>query len=165
MTFHEEIEVEQSPQSVFRFASDFRNLPKWDPSIVKVEQTSPGPLGLGSTFAVSLRFLGMPTTLSYVVESYDAPRTAVLRATSATTTAVDTVSVEPTARGARLTWHAEITLHGVLGWFDPIARWLFAGSVREAVSKLAACLAALPKPVRRSSQRAAPTSRRRVASA
>lgn len=32
--------------------SDFSNTPKWSPDIVEMKQTSPGPLGLGSTLLI-----------------------------------------------------------------------------------------------------------------
>jgi hypothetical protein len=43
--------IERSPAEVFRFvATDhFQNHPKWDPAVTAITQTSPGPMGVGTT--------------------------------------------------------------------------------------------------------------------
>jgi hypothetical protein len=43
--------IERPPADVFRFvATDhFQNHPKWDPAILSITKTSPGPMGVGST--------------------------------------------------------------------------------------------------------------------
>jgi carbon monoxide dehydrogenase subunit G len=43
--------IERPPAEVFRFiATDhFQNHPKWDPAITAITQTSPGPMGVGTT--------------------------------------------------------------------------------------------------------------------
>jgi Polyketide cyclase / dehydrase and lipid transport len=43
--------IERSPAEVFRFvATDhFQNHPTWDPAVTAITQTSPGPMGVGTT--------------------------------------------------------------------------------------------------------------------
>jgi hypothetical protein len=43
--------IERPPAEVFRFvATDhFQNHPKWDPAVTSITQTSPGPIGVGTT--------------------------------------------------------------------------------------------------------------------
>ena len=43
--------IERPPAEVFRFvATDhFQNHPKWDPAVTSITQTSPGPMGVGTT--------------------------------------------------------------------------------------------------------------------
>jgi Polyketide cyclase / dehydrase and lipid transport len=43
--------IERPPAEVFRFvATDhFQNHPKWDPAVTSITQTSPGPMGAGTT--------------------------------------------------------------------------------------------------------------------
>jgi hypothetical protein len=43
--------IERPPAEVFRFmATDhFHNHPKWDPAVTAITQTSPGPMGVGTT--------------------------------------------------------------------------------------------------------------------
>lgn len=43
--------IDRPPADVFRFVATeyFANHPKWDPSVVEMVQTSPGPMGVGTT--------------------------------------------------------------------------------------------------------------------
>ena len=43
--------IQRPPAEVFRFvATDhFQNHPKWDPAVTSITQTSPGPIGVGTT--------------------------------------------------------------------------------------------------------------------
>jgi Polyketide cyclase / dehydrase and lipid transport len=43
--------IERPPAEVFRFVATehFQNHPKWDPAVVSITKTSPGPMGVGTT--------------------------------------------------------------------------------------------------------------------
>jgi hypothetical protein len=43
--------IERPPAEVFRFVATehFQNHPKWDPALTSITQTSPGPMGVGTT--------------------------------------------------------------------------------------------------------------------
>ena len=43
--------IERPPTQVFRFVvtEHFQNHPKWDPAVTSITQTSPGPMGVGTT--------------------------------------------------------------------------------------------------------------------
>jgi carbon monoxide dehydrogenase subunit G len=140
MLFVETIDVPTPAATVFDFVSDFNNLPKWDPTIVRVEQTVPGPVQRGTTYIVVLSFLGIETTMHYLVDEYAAPTRAVLRGTAATVLATDTVTVEPRATGSRAIWKAEIELAWPVRLLDPIVRLFFAPTVAQAIVNLKAAL-------------------------
>jgi len=50
-----EIEVEgtfeQSPDHVFDYLADFRNMPGWNQNVLSMEKTSPGPVSVSTTFS------------------------------------------------------------------------------------------------------------------
>ena len=50
-----EVEINASPERVFRVFEDAESWPKWFKEIVNVEWTSPQPLGVGSTRTVTLK--------------------------------------------------------------------------------------------------------------
>ena len=50
--------VARSPEEVFDFLVDFRNEPQWEPNCQKVEKTSDGPIGQGTTFRAQMKGLG-----------------------------------------------------------------------------------------------------------
>jgi hypothetical protein len=43
--------IERPPAEVFQFVATehFQNHPKWDPAVTSITQTSPGPMGVGTT--------------------------------------------------------------------------------------------------------------------
>jgi hypothetical protein len=49
--------VDRPPAEVFRFVAvdHFVNHPRWDPDVVEMHQTSPGPVGVGTTATVVRR--------------------------------------------------------------------------------------------------------------
>lgn len=148
MRFTETIEVPKPPRQVFGFAADFRKLGRWDPSVERSRLVSPGEPRVGSTFEVTLRFLGIPNTLVYRVEEWDPPRRVVLRAETWAAEVTDRILVEPARGGSRLTWEADIRFRGPLVCLDPLARLGFAPTVEAAVRNLAQALRRLPAPTR-----------------
>jgi len=141
--FREVIDTKARPAAAFAFLADFNNLPAWDPSIVSVQQLGRGRIGVETRFRVTLRFLGVASTLDYRVEAYEPNRRAVLVGTTAVVTATDTVLVVPRRGGCRVTWDADIRFVSPLRLLDPVFAWLFAGSVRSAVANLRRALATL----------------------
>jgi carbon monoxide dehydrogenase subunit G len=147
MLFVEVIDVPRPPAAVHAYVADFKNLPRWDPTIIRVEQTSPDPVAAGTTYVVVLEFLGSETTMHYVVKTFEPPARAVLEGKSESATAIDTVEIEPTSDGSRLTWRAEIDLAWPGKLLAPLLKLLFRPSVREAVANLRARLLELPEGV------------------
>ena len=145
MRFKEVIDTTAAPAAAFPFLSDFNNLPAWDPTIVRVEQLTAGPISVKTRLRVTLRFLGVESALDYRVEEYEPNRRAVLVGTAATVTATDTVLVEPRRGGCRVTWDADIRFAGPLRILDPVFAWLFASSVRSAITNLRRELDKLPR--------------------
>lgn len=104
-----------SPLSVadaFTFMADMRLYPSWDPSIVRAVQVvghGPGPdaqcdLTVGLWFGLA--------TLRYRVTSFEPPRSMVIEARNRWVSSYDVVTVEPSSTGSRVTYDAELTLHG-----------------------------------------------------
>jgi hypothetical protein len=53
-----ELEIARSPEDVFDAWADLRQDMRWHPQAVRVEQTSPAPLGRGSIFAAEYTGMG-----------------------------------------------------------------------------------------------------------
>jgi len=136
MIFEAVIDAPGRPSDVHRFVSDFSNLPRWDPTVISVERTSPGATRLGSTYRVVLRFLGARSEMDYRVEEYDPPHRAVLRGVASLAEATDTVVVEPHGTGSRVRWTAEIRFRWPVSLFEPIIRLLFQTSVDAGMRNL-----------------------------
>lgn len=49
-TFENTVTIQRSVQDVFGFLANFENIPKWNYAIVQTRKTSPGPVGVGTTY-------------------------------------------------------------------------------------------------------------------
>lgn len=136
MFFTHTMDVPTPPAAVYAYVADFKNLPRWDPTVKRVEQITPGPIGSGTRYVVVLTFLGSESTMDYVTKEHRPPVRAVLTGVAANAVATDTITVEPTATGSRLTWEAEITLGWPARILDPILKLLYSRDVAKAMANL-----------------------------
>ena len=77
--FHEEIDVDRTPEDVWTYVTDPSHLPEWQAGAVSAEQLDPGPLGVGSRLRIT-RHVGrrdMPLTMEYT--EYDPPHSWSMR--------------------------------------------------------------------------------------
>jgi hypothetical protein len=49
-TFQNTLMIQRPVEDVFAFLADFENIPTWNYAIVKTRKTSPGPVGVGTTY-------------------------------------------------------------------------------------------------------------------
>lgn len=145
MLFTHTMDVPTPPAAVHAYVSDFKNLPRWDPTIKRVDQLTPGPVGEGTRYVVVVSFLGSESTLDYTIKEFRPPTGATLVGVSASTVATDTITIVPTATGSRLTWEAQITLSWPARILDPVFKLLFARDVANAMANLERELTALPQ--------------------
>jgi carbon monoxide dehydrogenase subunit G len=143
MIFTHTMEVPTPPAAVHADVSDFKNLPRWDPTIKRVDQITPGPVGTGTRYVVVLTFLGAESTMDYTTKEFQPPTHAQLVGIASNAVATDTITIEPTPAGSRLTWHAEIVLSWPARLLDPVLKLLFARDVAKAMANLERELSAL----------------------
>ena len=60
VTFDSAVTIKRQPQEVFAFVADPMNEPTWHRDVVTVKRTSDGPIGAGSTFVWTMKFVGTP---------------------------------------------------------------------------------------------------------
>ena len=49
-TFQNAVTIRRAIEDVFAFLADFENVPTWNYAIVETKKTSPGPVGVGTTY-------------------------------------------------------------------------------------------------------------------
>jgi hypothetical protein len=105
---------------VFAFVSDFENDPPWT-AAAEMRRTSPGPLGIGTTFRQRDRILGRPLELSMEVVGYQPNHQIAVRATSRLLSLGGARTVEPVgATATRLTVTGGGHARGVLRLVEPL---------------------------------------------
>ena len=84
MAIREELSVviERPVEEVFAFATDPENDPLWQSTSLETEQTSGGPVGVGSTFRNTSKLLGCRIETAYEVTEMEPPRRQCVRIVS-----------------------------------------------------------------------------------
>jgi uncharacterized protein YndB with AHSA1/START domain len=142
-TVERTIEVDQPVAKVWAYVSDFRTTEEWDPPTVSTERTS-GDGGVGTTYHNVSTFLGHETEVDYrVTEFVPESRFQLAGDAGKSLDLLDTITVEPTATGTRLTYHAEFTPSGGAKLVEPLMPAALkilgdkvADSLRENLEKL-----------------------------
>ena len=136
------VELAHPQEEVFDFIADLRNELLWHPEVESVEQTSDGPVGIGTTFAAKYRRIG-PVTVT--IEEYQRPWHLVFRVTGRTTAVYEH---RLSALGGETTVDTVATtrLRGLAWLFYPLLRGRIARQFRQRGQLLAKGLAAARHP-------------------
>jgi carbon monoxide dehydrogenase subunit G len=114
------VDAPHPPEEVFAYLSDFSTAQEWDPGTVQSVRIGDGPLGEGAEFRLVASVLGRETTLVYRIVEYDPPNAVTLRGENATVVSIDRITFEPSDRGTRVTYDADLTLKRWLKVADPL---------------------------------------------
>jgi uncharacterized protein YndB with AHSA1/START domain len=119
MSFQISLEINRSPADVFKFVTDFRNMPKWYEAVERVTVTTSGPSGIGTRFHMIRSLPGGPAHNDVEVISYRVDEEVALASINGPTPFQYRYRFEPTTNGTTLTLNGEITGEGLPG---PVAR-------------------------------------------
>ena len=131
----------RSVEDVFAYLSDFTTTTEWDPGSVLTTRIS-GDGGVGTKYANRSRFNGRETELEYTVVDYVPNVRVQLRGENKTVTAIDTITVESTPDGTRVTYDALFTFRGIAAVAAPFLKGAFKRLGDEAEAGLRKALAA-----------------------
>jgi hypothetical protein len=101
-TFQNTVTIRRAIEDVFAFLADFENVPTWNYAIVETKKTSPGPVGVGSTYR-QLRSIPDTSEEGFEVTAFEP--TSRLEAHGSIGHFIATISylLTPTGDGTRLT--------------------------------------------------------------
>lgn len=143
------VDTDWDPEAAFGFVADLRNLPEWDPGVRAVRQVAGEGSEPDATFEVDVAAPGRDMVLRYRTVGHDAPREALVVASTAWLTSEDRITVAPRpGGGSAVTYDADLRLHGPLRLLDPALRLAFGRIGARAEAGLRRVLA-LPAPPRR----------------
>src|SRR6478752_4930821 len=130
VSFEECVVINLPVQDVFTFISDLENDPPWT-SATEVRRTSPGQIGIGSTFRQKARFLGRHLELSFEVVGYEPEHSITVNATTGVLSLEGSRIVEPVGDHAtRLTASGGGHARGVLRLAEPLLAAIGARQLR-----------------------------------
>ena len=141
MTFlKEQLEVNRPLEEVFTFVGDFANAERWDPGVVSARALTDGPVRVGSRYELIVVFNGRRLPMTYEVTAYDPPHRVELRGTGSTVNALDDIRFDPTERGTRIRYAADLRLRGPARIAEPLLRSRFEEIGRRAMEGMGEAL-------------------------
>jgi hypothetical protein len=69
-TFQNTVTIRRAIEDVFGFLADFENVPTWNYAIVETRKTSPGPVGVGTTYR-QIRSIPDPSEEGFTVTAFE----------------------------------------------------------------------------------------------
>ncbi|HVB64067.1 MAG TPA: SRPBCC family protein [Nitrolancea sp.] len=115
-----EIVIQRPVEDVFDFVADERNEPRYNPRMVRAEQISPGPIGVGTRFQVETRTMGRPITMTIEVTAYERPRRLASTTHLSSMDIEGTLTFDPVPQGTRMRWSWDLEPRGALKRLTPL---------------------------------------------
>jgi hypothetical protein len=136
--------VQRPPEAVFDFVAmhHFENHPRWDPDLVEMSQTSPGPVGVGSTARVVRRQGSRVVEGTATLYAYEPHRVAAWDVRFAPFRLDQQAEFIPERGGAatRLRLRIDTTAHGPVRVILPLLRARFRKTMTQSLRTIAALL-------------------------
>jgi uncharacterized protein YndB with AHSA1/START domain len=101
-TFENTVTIRKAVEDVFAFLADFENIPTWNSAIVETKKTSPGPVGVGTTYR-QLRSIPSRSEEGFEVTAFEPTSRLEIHGDVGPFTATIGYLLAPTADGTRLT--------------------------------------------------------------
>jgi NAD(P)-dependent dehydrogenase (short-subunit alcohol dehydrogenase family) len=87
----ETIEVPRPIEEAFHYTSNFANIEQWDPGVSESFKLTSGPVGVGTSFRVTVSFGPTNTPMEYTVTKYEPPYGIILEGEGGSIQAVDDI--------------------------------------------------------------------------
>ena len=120
MHFENTVTIQRPPDEVFEYLAHFENVPEWNYAIVKTQQTSDGPVGVGTTYKQA-RSLPSPSEEAFEVTEFDPDRRLAIRGDLGPFEGTLTYDLESVPDGTKITNSADLRAHGLLKVAAPLA--------------------------------------------
>lgn len=129
MNFTNTVRVERTPHDVFAYLAEFENVPRWNYAIERIWKTSPGPVGVGSTYQQE-RTVPRHAEESFEVVEFAPDSRIAIAGTLGPFPAHVTYVLQSDAGGTTVVNDVELEVHGPLRAVAPLA----IGQVKKSVA-------------------------------
>jgi len=123
--YNASVDTSRPPDEMFAYLSDFSSTQEWDPGVIEAERLGDAPVRKGTEFRLLASFLGRKIPLIYRIVEYDPPNAVTFRSESSTVVSLDRITFEPSERGTRITYDADLVLKGPFKLAGPLLRVAF----------------------------------------
>jgi carbon monoxide dehydrogenase subunit G len=118
--YNASVDTSRPPDEMFAYLSDFSSTREWDPGVIEAERLGDAPVQQGTEFRLLTSFLHRKIPLTYRIVEYDPPNAVTFRGESSTVVSLDRITFEPSERGTRITYDADLALKGPFRLADPL---------------------------------------------
>ena len=115
-----EIIINRPVEEVFDFVADERNEPRYNPQMRYAEQTSAGPIGVGTTFRAESTSQGRPVVMTITFAEYERPRRLTSATHLSTMDIQGTLTFDPVPEGTRMRWLWDLQPRGEFKLIAPL---------------------------------------------
>lgn len=133
--------IARPPRTVFDFVAThhFQNHPKWDPDVLEMTQTSPGPVATGTTAKVVRRQGGSRVEGTATVTGYEPDRSAAWEVRFGHFVLDQRAELTPEQGGAatRLRLAIKTRASGSMGLLVPLLRRRFRRTMEHSLATIA----------------------------
>lgn len=112
--------IRRPVEDVFDFVADERNEPRYNPSMVRAEKLTDGPIGPGTHWAATVLARGKPLDMDIEVTQYERPHRLASATTMATADVEGVLTFEPDVTGTRMSWSWQLRPKGVYKLMGPL---------------------------------------------
>ena len=138
----ESVEIRRPADVVFAYTTDAKKWPKWQSTIPESEQTSPGPVGVGTTFKGSIRMMGLSMKWTARATEYEANRRFGKTIICGSITNEQHNTYEPIDGGTRFTLVYDMKVGGLMKLFSPMIVNAMRDGLKKALGNLKSLLEA-----------------------
>ena len=128
-SFENTVIIRRPVEEVFAFLADFENVPQWNYAIVETTKTSPGPVGVGTTYRQT-RSVPTRSEEGFEVTAFEPPRRLEIHGQIGPFRARISYLLEPTGSETRLRNAVDLGSSGPLTLVAP----LVTSRVKHAVA-------------------------------
>ena len=127
----ESIEIKRPVEKVFAYTTDAKNWAKWQSFILEAEQTSQGPMNVGTTFKGVSRMMGRSMRWTAIATEYESNKKWGKNITCGSLAIEEHVTYNPVEGGTTFTILYDMKVGGFLKLLSPV----MAGSMRKETKK------------------------------
>jgi len=127
----ESVEIKCPVDKVFVYTTDAKSWSKWQSIIPQAEQTSQGPVGVGTTFKGTVHMMGLSMKWTAKATEYEPTRKFGKNITSAGMTIEQHNTYDPIEGRMKFTIVYDIKVRGIFKLFSP----MLVSSMRKGLKK------------------------------
>ena len=129
--FEHSIQINRPVHEVFEFLADPRNFPTWQTGVVQSTITSPGPIGLGTTFDEEVKIVAWKVRTACEVTQYELDKKMCFKAMSKPIAYAGQFTFEGVGNTTRLNVFGAAQLRGLWRLAGP----LFGSEIKKETAK------------------------------